>query len=128
MPSLDTNVLLRWLLRDVPAQTERADELIGSGASWRVDDAALIKTVYVLESVMKVTRPTVRKTIQLVIATGSLEVDRGLWQEIGDELVAHPRLSVVEIYLALRARATDTAPLRTFDRKLASQLDDVELV
>ena len=128
MPSLDTNILLSWLLSDVPAASERAEKLIASGVQLHVEDAALIEVMYVLENVMRAKRGTIRDTIRLIVSTGNLELDRALWGELADVYVEHPKLSVVDIYLGMRARANSATPLLTLDRKLASQLDEAELL
>lgn len=128
MASLDTNILLRWLLNDVPAQSERATRLISSGARLQISDAALIETVYVLESVMRVDREAIRDTIQLIIATGSLALDRRLWNDLAHDFATRPKLSVNDLYLVMRARIEGETPLYTFDKKLASQADGAELL
>jgi predicted nucleic acid-binding protein len=59
--SVDTNVLLRSLLGDVPKQAERVDQLIASGTTLVVEDAALIEVVFVLKRVMLLSRASVAK-------------------------------------------------------------------
>lgn len=128
MPSLDTNILLRWLLNDVPSSSARAEELIASGVQLHVEDAAIIEVVYVLESVMRTGRQTIRNAIRLIVSTGNLDLNRRLWGELADVYVEHPKLSVVDIYLSRRAREADATPLLTLDRRLATQLDEAELL
>lgn len=128
MASVDTNVLLRWLLADVPAQTERADALLASGRQFTVDDVAIIEVVFVLERVMRLRRATVADAVNTVISTAALDLDRDRWRAVVTDYVAHPKLSVADIYLARRAAEREAAPLYTFDKKLASQLDPAELV
>lgn len=41
MASLDTNCLLRWILNDIPEQTELVADLFNSGESVTVADAAI---------------------------------------------------------------------------------------
>ncbi len=53
MASLDTNCLLRWILNDIPEQTELVADLFNSGESVTVADAAIIETVFVLEKIKK---------------------------------------------------------------------------
>lgn len=128
MASVDTNVLLRWLLADVPAQTERADALLASGRQFTVDDVAIIEVVFVLERVMRLRRATVADAVNTVISRAALDLDRDRWRAVVTDYVAHPKLSVADIYLARRAAEREAAPLYTFDKKLASQLDPAELV
>ncbi len=128
MPSLDTNVLLRWLLDDAPTQSALADRLIDSPATFRIDDAVLIETVHVLQNVIHADREKVRNALRLVIAKKNFELDRGLWNDVASVYHSHPKLSVVDVYLTLRAQRAAAGPLLTFDRKLAAQLDGAELL
>ncbi|MEZ5127819.1 MAG: PIN domain-containing protein [Micropruina glycogenica] len=122
MPSVDTNVLLRWLLADVPAQAERVDELLKSGEHFVVDDAALIEVVFVLERVMRLARTTVSEAVGTVMATAAFDLDRYRWSALMADYVDRPKLSIADLYLALRALERDATPLYTFDAKLAGQV------
>ncbi len=128
MPSVDTNVLLRWLLADVPDQAERVDALLASGAQLTVDDAALIEVVFVLERVMRLRRASIADAVSTVISTAAFDLDRDRWRAVVGTYVAHPKLSVADVYLAHRAAERGAVPLYTFDKKLATQIDDVELI
>lgn len=128
MPSLDTNALLRWLIGDMPDQADRVLGLLASGKRFAVDDCALVELVYVLERTMRLSRPLVADAVQTVLTTASLDVDRAHWNSLTALYLGHPKLSVTDIHLALRARDTGATPLYTFDRKLASQLADAELL
>lgn len=128
MPSIDTNVLLRWLLGDLPEQAARADVLVASGEQLVVDDVALIEVVFVLERVLRLTRASVVEAVLTVLSAAVFDLDRDRWRAVTDEYLAHPKLSVADIYLARRARERDATPLYTFDAKLAAQLDAARLV
>jgi predicted nucleic-acid-binding protein len=126
--SVDTNVLLRWLLGDVPKQAERVDQLIASGTTLLVEDAALIEVVFVLERVMLLSRASVAQAIATIISTAAFDLDRESWRTVSADYVAHPKLSVADVYLARRAVKQGATPLYTSDRKVASQLADTELL
>ncbi len=111
-----------------PKQADAAEALIRGGRSLRVDDAALIEVVYVLQTVMGSSRGAIARALDVLIAQASLDLDRPLWSEIARTYVTHSKLSVVDIYLALRTRDNGTTPLYTFDRKLASQLPEASLL
>lgn len=128
MPSLDTNVLLRWLLDDVPEQTAAADELMSSGARLTVPDVALTETVYVLERVVGLSRATVALSVETVLGVASVDVDRALWREVLADYLRHPKVPVTDSYLAAAARAAGGTPLWTFDRKFARQIEGSELL
>ncbi|MBK8446756.1 MAG: PIN domain-containing protein [Micropruina sp.] len=127
MPSVDTNVLLRWLLADVPAQAERVDELLASGEQFTVDDAALIEVVFVLERVLRLGRRSVADAIRTVISTAAFDLDRQRWSTLATDYVAHTKLSVADLYLAQRAVERGAVPLYTFDTKLAAQINQAVL-
>lgn len=128
MPSVDTNVLLRWLLGDAPEQTARVDALFASGGRFTVEDAAVIETVFVLERVTELSRELVVASIRTLMSTACLDLDRERWDAVLSLYAAHPKLSVADVYLAVRAAESDATPLLTFDRKLSTQLDVAELV
>jgi len=126
--SLDTNVLLRWLLADVPDQAARVDALLDAGERCTIDDTALIETVFVLERVMLLSRSAVADAIRTVLSTAAYDVERSRWSAVMDAYLERPRLSVTDLYLAERARESGATPLYTFDKKLASQQNGVELL
>lgn len=128
MPSVDTNVLLCWLIADVPHQAERIDALLKTGERFVIHDAVLIETVFVLERIMLLSRATITDAIQTGLSTESFDVDRSRWSSVMDLYPNYPKLSITGLYLAEWARTTRSAPLYTFDKKLAGQQAGVELL
>ncbi|MCL1929327.1 MAG: PIN domain-containing protein [Treponema sp.] len=128
MPSLDTNCLLRWLLDDVPEQTALVTTLINSGKSITVADAALIETIFVLEKLKKISRETIEKAVKVVIEKDSILCNRELFIEVLPIYTGHHKLSFIDCYLEVLARKTGTAPLLTFDKKLANQLSGAQIL
>ena len=124
MASLDTNCLLRWLLDDIPEQRRRVDALLASGEPLMVDDAALIEAVFALEKGAKLSRSTIHALLLAAMAH-PWQIDRDLWTPLLETWTSHPKLSVVDLYLAFKARAAAAGPLYTFDAKLANQVPDV---
>lgn len=128
MPSLDTNVLLRWLIADVPHQAERVDALLKTGERFVIHDAVLIETVFVLERIMLLSRATITEAIRTVLSTANFDVDRSRWSSVMEFYPHSPKLSITDLYLAEWARPTRSAPLYTFDKKLTGQQVRVELL
>lgn len=128
MPTLDTNVLLRWLLNDVPDQAAAAERLLASGVRCAVPDVAMIETVYVLERVLQLSRTTIADSVELILEVANLDLDRSLWRSVVDDYLTHPKLSIADTYLAARARTSAHVPLYTFDKKLANQISEAELL
>jgi len=122
MATLDTNCLLRWLVRDDPSATAKMDAHVAEGRPFRVPDVVVIETVFVLESHYRFTRDEVAQAIRLVLGQAVFDVDRSLWAEVMDAYLLHAKLSVTDIYLVKDADRHGHAPVVTFDRKLINQL------
>jgi len=125
MQTLDTNVLVRWLVRDNPDMTAEVDALFASGRRFRVPDVAVLETVFVLEGYYQLGRGDVADAIRLLIGQATLGVDRVLWGDIMRTYVDHPKLSCADIYLTLDARRAGAEPVISFDKKLITQLGAV---
>ncbi len=127
MASLDTNCLLRWLLRDIPEQCDRVDALVASQEHLVLDDAVLIEAVFALESGAKLSRTTIKAFLAHVM-TQPFTMDRELWQPVLATWADHPKLSVVDVYLATKAERDGNEPLYTFDVKMVNQLSAAQRV
>ena len=125
MASIDTNVLLRWVMDDVPEHTARVAALFASGERLHVDDATLMEAVYVLERVKKISRERIGDTIKILAAEACLDFDRAHWVDVAAQFEYHPKLSIYDVHLGVRARERGEV-LFTFDKKLANQLPFVE--
>jgi len=121
MPSLDTNCLLRWFLNDVPQQCQAVEALMASPESVYVDDVVIIEAVFAMEKVMKLDRLMVRDFIEAAMAT-SIVMDRSLWSQVMYLWTNHPKLSVVDVYLAVKTSMNGRGPMYTFDSKMVNQL------
>lgn len=62
MISLDTNVVLRFLLGDVLEQTQKATEVITKNKVY-VTDVVVIEVIYVLERVIGLSRQDITKLV-----------------------------------------------------------------
>ena len=125
MPTLDTNCLLRWLVRDDPAATAKMDAHVAAGRPFKVPDVVVIETVYVLESHYLFTRDEVAQAVRLVLGQAVFDIDRSLWADILDDYVRHVKLSVTDVYLVKDAQRHGNGPVLTFDKKLINQLGAV---
>ena len=79
MIGLDTNVLVRYLVEDDPAQASRAARLIETrcteDAPGFVNRVVLCELVWVLESAYDYPRATVAATLENLLRTAELEID-----------------------------------------------------
>ncbi|MCL2787376.1 MAG: PIN domain-containing protein [Micrococcales bacterium] len=127
MPTADTNVVLRWMLDDVPDLTEAADRVLTQIPRCVVPDVALVEAVYVLERVMRLPRSTVAQLAEALLAEANVDADRETWADALAAYHSHPKLSMANTFLAAQSRRSGRVPLYTFDQKLANQLPVAEL-
>ena len=118
MLAVDTNVLVRLLVRDDPKQAEAASRFIAAGA-W-VSHLVLAETVWVLESVYE------RAPAQLIAALERLLLHESLVLQDADTVAAalqsfrrKPTLGFSDCLVLEIARKAGHTPLGTFDKGLA---------
>jgi predicted nucleic-acid-binding protein len=78
MIGLDTNVILRYLVQDDPAQSRQATEMIERRLSEQnpgfVSLVSILEIVWVLGSLYKRTRLEIAQHIEMILAADTLEV------------------------------------------------------
>lgn len=126
MLSVDTNVLVRLLVRDNAEQARAADASIARGA-W-VSHLVLAETIWVLGSVFDLSRKQLATAVEMLLNHSELTlqdsdtVSAALGHFRERSAVGFSDCLVLEI-----ARKAGQLPLATFDRDLA-RLDDVQLL
>lgn len=129
--SIDTNIVLRCILGDVPEQRLLAINLLKSSNSLHyLSNQALLECIYVLEMTEEMTRQEVVDSLSFFLARFCDHVvyDRNLTAIAFPLYLAHPKLSWADCSLASEAELTHHEPLFTFDRKLANQLPQAKLL
>lgn len=115
MRGIDTNIVVRLLLRDEPAQVQQVDELVAAGGLF-VPFTVLIETEWVLRAVYKFERSTIANLLRsLAIIEGVCVPDRSgvLW--------ACERYSKgADFADMIHLLATESAEFLTFDREFVS--------
>lgn len=119
MISLDTNVVLRFLLDDVPEQTQEATRVIKRSKVY-ITDVVMIEAIYVLEKVMLLSRQDIAKLVTDFLGFSNVVHNPYFLLEAIDMYEQHPSLSVVDCYAAIEAKAYSNQ-LVTFDKRLANQ-------
>lgn len=119
MTSLDTNVVLRFLLDDVPEQTVKATKLI-KNTSVYVTDVVTIEAIYVLEKVILLTREDIYKLVTDFLGFANVVHNPNFLLDAIKLYESHPSLSVVDCYASAESSAYNNQ-LVTFDRRLANQ-------
>ena len=119
MKSLDTNVLLRFLLRDVPDQTARAIAAVADDDSY-VTDVVVTETVFALEKFYGAPRDTIALSIRSFLALPNLTCNEPLFRDVLDLYETRPSLSIVDCYATVEAGIWNNS-LLTFDKNLVKQ-------
>lgn len=121
---IDTNVLVRHLTGDPPAQARRATALLSGAHELVLTDLVLAELIYVLESFYERPRREIAGMARAVIAHDSISVvDHDLLLR-ALELYEEVRLDFAEAYLGALAELSGMNRVASFDR----QLDRVESV
>ena len=118
MRALDTNVLVRALVRDDLVQARRADEFIASGA-W-VSLLVLAETVWVLGAVYERRAAQIIALIEVLLAHESLVLqDADTVAAALTSFKAKPKLGFSDCLVVEIARKAGHTPIGTFDKALA---------
>ena len=126
MRAVDTNLLVRLLVRDDDKQVERAESFIATGA-W-VSHLVLVETLWVLDGVYERTPAQLANAVELLLDHEHLAVQD--MEAVAEALAlfrARPALGFSDCLILEVARKAGHVPLGTFDRAL-SKADGVELV
>lgn len=115
---VDTNVLVRHLTGDPPAQAARATRYLEQADDLLLPDLILAEVAYVLESFYETPRAQVAETLRAVLAFPAIRV-------VDDELLLRTvevydghRLDFADAYLVASAERTGVDEIVSFDRAI----------
>ena len=118
MRAVDTNVLVRLIIRDNPRQVASAEDFIGTGA-W-VSILALAETTWVLSSVYELTARQQATAIEMLLNHRHLVLqDPDLVAAALEIFRSRPSLGFSDCLMLQAARKAGHLPIGTFDRRLA---------
>jgi predicted nucleic-acid-binding protein len=124
MLAVDTNVLVRLVVRDDPTQVRAAEEFVTKGA-W-VSHLVLAETLWVLDSMFELGREQVVQAVEMLLHHRDLTVQDA---DVVTAALGHFRkrssLGFSDCLALEIARKAGHLPLATFDRDFA-KLDDVQ--
>jgi predicted nucleic-acid-binding protein len=115
---LDTNVLLRYLVRDDPAQVARADRALERDERFLIDSIVLCELVWVLEAGYGFSRTEITGALESILATAQFEIES---KDLALAALDDFRESVADFsdcLLGRRNRAAGASETVTFDRGL----------
>lgn len=117
MNSLDTNVVLRYLLNDIPEQGFKAKEIITNSASY-VTDVVTVEVIFVLEKVIGMERSDIVKLVQFFLSLPNVIYNDYFLDQAIDLYGAKKSLSIVDCYAVTESKLYNNT-LVTFDKELA---------
>ncbi len=118
MLAVDTNVLVRLLVRDDVKQAKAADQFIAKGA-W-VSHLVLAETLWVLQAVYSRTAGQIAAALNLLLEHESLVLqDTETVKAALTQFRLKPALGFSDCLVLEIARKTGHLPLGTFDKALA---------
>ncbi|HEX4023489.1 MAG TPA: type II toxin-antitoxin system VapC family toxin [Steroidobacteraceae bacterium] len=124
MRAVDTNLLVRLVVRDDPVQVRAAEDFIAGGA-W-VSHLVLAETTWVLDAVYERTAEQVGMAVDMLLNHKEITLQDG---EVVTAALEHfrgrPALGFSDCLVVEIARKAGHLPLGTFDRGLA-KIDGVQ--
>lgn len=119
--SLDTNIIMRYIWRDVPGQREKAIALMDDNdQTFYISDLVISEVIFNLKSA-KLQRKAIVGILSAIFEKKNIVVSDLVKNIVLPFYETHPALSFVDCYAAAEAEKKHWEPLWTFDRKLASQ-------
>ena len=121
---LDTNVLLRHILKDRPDHSPRSTALVDRIAAEltvvRLADTVILETIFVLTIFYRVPRVRIRDSLlPLIELPGMVLPDKDIYPEVFDRWVAEPPLSFADSHHLSLTKHLGLSQIISFDRKIA---------
>ncbi len=117
MRAVDTNVLVRLLVRDDPAQAGAAEAFIAKGA-W-VSHLALAEAIWVLQGVYERDAEAIAQAVELLLIHEHLVLqDPDVVQSALHDFRTQSGVDFSDCLIVAIARKAGHLPVGTFDRKL----------
>lgn len=130
MIALDTNVLVRFLVQDDPAQAAIAGQVISGltvDAPGYISREVIVELVWVLERAYRCARAQVADALEGLLAASEIEIEAA--DDIGLALFRYRNdgFGFADLMIAAAARRSGASELVTFDRK-AARIEGVRLL
>lgn len=122
--SLDTNVIVRLVVGDVPAHTAAASVLLESRKCY-VSDVVVAEAVYTLQRIYGLERSEITRMLLYIFRTSQVIYNSRLLDAVFEFYERRSSLSFVDCYAAMEAGIRDHE-LATFDKKLTKAFPHIK--
>jgi predicted nucleic-acid-binding protein len=125
--SLDTNIALRLLLRDVPEQLGRIEALIDNSkpGSLAIADVVFFECAWILAGkIYNFNRELIGKLLLQIADIPQVNCSRAMLEKAVPLYVSYTSISFIDTCLSVHAELNNAAPLLTFDKRLARVLPE----
>lgn len=120
---VDTNVLVRLVVRDSPEQAHTALQLIRNNSPVHVQSTVMAEIAFVLLRVYKRSRTTVAQTLTSILSSPRFIVEqRNVWA-LTLEIFSTTNLHIVDCHLAAHA-LIDRVAVHTLDQELTKAVQN----
>lgn len=128
--SIDTNVLLRWLLADNQSQASTVQKLLDQPTLKKVHitDIVIAESVWVMQSVYKLERSQIQEALEIILNYPKFNLNKILFIEVLKDYVTRTSVSFVDLMIASYGKLNNSAPVFTFDQKFAKNVEGVILL
>lgn len=126
--SLDTNILLRLVVGDIPEQLATIQTLLDESDVLHIADIVIFEMVFVLQSFYEFSREDIIESVTTIIRHDKINCNRRLFELALVMFAKHRKISFVDSTLPIYASINQSVPLFTFDQELAKSLPEVSLL
>lgn len=129
---VDTNVFLRFFIRDVESFYHKAMSLFekaeSAQAKLETSDMVIAEIVWVLESYYDFSKPEIREVVDTILETKNLKVANRSRVKEAVDLYSSGKMDFIDAYNIAYMKAKDFKKVATFDFKHFKNIEGVEPV
>jgi len=129
---IDTNVFLRFFVRDVEPFYHKAKNLFEKGESGQLkletSDLVIAEIVWVLESYYDFSKPEIKEVVETILETKNLKVANHSRVKEAIDLYSSGKMDYIDAYNIAYIKAKDFKKVATFDVKHFKNIEGVSNV
>jgi predicted nucleic-acid-binding protein len=119
MAAIDTNVLVRLVTQDDPAQYEKAAAFVGKHQPVLVTQLSVLELVWVLMSRYGLSKAKVVRVVEVLLEMAELDLEQPAVLESALETWRGSKADFADCFILETVKSAAETPLATFDATLA---------